>query len=259
MESKIFLALLAWRTARRSPSSTALPKALLEGAERGVISLLSPSWRFEAAVLKTWECIHDELKMTYLMMWVHNLLQILEYSRKLGRIGDQRNRFLLLSRSWSKWTDYARRVKSFQLLKYLEIEQIASLHWKRITYVRILRAWKDGMGVVRQEKKRMKQRAEAWTKIHSWLDEYEENAGKTFAINSSWSILHRGKNSQYPDRINNFRGTRQNSENCALVQDTEISNFQNSLSFLKKSGTLLTAHYPANTLKEYADEHAVGW
>uniref|UniRef100_A0A7I4F4V0 Sfi1 spindle body domain-containing protein n=2 Tax=Physcomitrium patens TaxID=3218 RepID=A0A7I4F4V0_PHYPA len=102
------------------------------------------------------------------------LKEILEYSRKLGRIGDQRNRFLLLSRSWSKWTDYARRVKSFQLLKYLEIEQIASLHWKRITYVRILRAWKDGMGVVRQEKKRMKQRAEAWTKIHSWLDEYEE-------------------------------------------------------------------------------------
>jgi hypothetical protein len=44
----------------------------------------------------------------------------------------------------------------------------------RVTYVRILKAWKDGMRIVRYEKKRTQHKAEAWTKIHFWLDEHKE-------------------------------------------------------------------------------------
>ncbi|KAG0611356.1 hypothetical protein M758_7G135300 [Ceratodon purpureus] len=106
------------------------------------------------------------------------LREIFEYRRKLDQIGDERNRFRLLSGSWSKWTLHVRKEKSAELLKYLEIEQIASLHWQRVTYVRILKAWKDGMEVVRYEKERTQHKAETWTKIHFWLGEHNENTGK---------------------------------------------------------------------------------
>lgn len=62
---------------------------------------------------------------------LYKLLQILEYRRRLDQIGDERNQFRLLSGSWSKWTLHVRKGKSAELLKYLEIEQIASLHWQR--------------------------------------------------------------------------------------------------------------------------------
>ena len=44
----------------------------------------------------------------------------------------------------------------------------------RVTYVRILKAWKDGMEVVRYEKERTQHKAETWTKIHFWLGEHNE-------------------------------------------------------------------------------------
>lgn len=44
----------------------------------------------------------------------------------------------------------------------------------RVTYIRALRAWKDGLGVLKYEKQRMQHKEDAWTKIHLWLDEHQQ-------------------------------------------------------------------------------------
>lgn len=52
------------------------------------------------------------------------------------------------------------------------LEESASLH--RVTYIRALQSWKDGLGVLKYEQQRMQHKEDAWTKIHLWLDEHQQ-------------------------------------------------------------------------------------
>jgi len=64
---------------------------------------------------------------------------MLEYRRALDQIGDERNQLRLLSGAWLKWTTHIKKEKRSQLLKYLEIDQIAFLHWQRYaSYITLL-------------------------------------------------------------------------------------------------------------------------
>jgi hypothetical protein len=131
VEATVFLALLDWRTVWGSPSPTILVEACLQGVERG-----APPFLQSFLIFRKWECIHIEIteKINSRRKYdLYKLLQVLEYRRKLDQIGDERNQFRLLSGSWSKWTLHVRKEKSAKLLKYLEIDQIASLHWQRYT------------------------------------------------------------------------------------------------------------------------------
>lgn len=70
-------------------------------------------------------------------------LQVLEYRRKLDQIGDERNQFQLLSRSWSKWTLHVRKEKSAKLLKYLEIDQIAHMQTICLLHCCLIGLWAE--------------------------------------------------------------------------------------------------------------------
>jgi hypothetical protein len=44
------------------------------------------------------------------------------------------------------------------------------VHGNRARHVRVLKAWKEGLAVLHYEKERSLHKAEAWIKIHSWLN-----------------------------------------------------------------------------------------
>ncbi|KAH9536971.1 hypothetical protein CY35_16G027400 [Sphagnum magellanicum] len=90
--------------------------------------------------------------------------------RSLEKFADERNCIRLYHQMWCVWKQYVSSEKSAKLLKYLETDQKASLHARRARHVRVLKAWKEGLAVLHYEKERSLHKAEAWIKIHSWLN-----------------------------------------------------------------------------------------
>ncbi|KAL2635404.1 hypothetical protein R1flu_006883 [Riccia fluitans] len=79
----------------------------------------------------------------------------------------------LLKHTWSSWLQSVEEIKAAKLLKELEREKLADTHARRVLQTNALQGWQQEVCRGKVEAGRIKRHAEAWVKIHSWLEELE--------------------------------------------------------------------------------------
>ncbi|BFI30363.1 hypothetical protein MPTK2_3g11470 [Marchantia polymorpha subsp. ruderalis] len=94
----------------------------------------------------------------------------------------------LLKHYWSSWVHHIEVVKAAKLLKVLERERMADAHARRVLQSHVLQWWREETCRGKVEANRIKRHAEAWVKIHSWLEELEQNKRGTTSITRQYEV-----------------------------------------------------------------------
>ncbi|KAL3692447.1 hypothetical protein R1sor_006098 [Riccia sorocarpa] len=99
--------------------------------------------------------------------------------RKFGATGMAVHEAEVLKHTWSSWLHRVDEIKTAKLVKELENERLADTHARRVLQRNVLRSWQQEACRGKVEAGRIKRHAEAWVKIHSWLEELEQNKARS--------------------------------------------------------------------------------